>query len=71
MPLIQTYCSVGGCHDGSNAMALPLLSYGDIRPQAEAVATSLQDGSMPIGRSMHPDEVGLILRRIEQGALQN
>lgn len=71
LPLMQTYCSVNGCHDGSNTFTVPLTNYAQIRPQIETIGQVLRDGSMPIGRNMRADELELILTWIDQGGPQN
>lgn len=70
-PLMQAYCSLSGCHDGSSPLADPLLTYAQIRPQAQAIADEVASGSMPIGRSLRADQIDLLLRWVAEGAREN
>lgn len=71
LPLIEAYCSISGCHDGSNGLADALTSYAEVRPVADSIIAQVARREMPIGITLTETEIAMFTRWLAQGALNN
>ncbi len=71
LPLVEAYCTISGCHDGSNSLAPSLNGYETIRPIADSVISQVETRRMPIGVSLSEQEISVFTNWLSQGALNN
>ena len=67
-PIIETKCSVSGCHDGTRP---DLRVFANANKYAKSMKSKTQDRSMPVEGSLTDAQIQLIACWVDDGALAN
>ena len=67
--IVETNCSISGCHDGS--ISPDLTTFNNIQSSANRIKARTANGSMPRGRTLTQTQIDLIACWVDDGALNN
>lgn len=72
LPLMQTRCAIGGCHDAASTNhGGPFTNYNQIKAKSNEIRSAVLTGLMPQGSSLTPEEIKLISCWVEGGSPNN